>query len=63
MQMLQQSIFGKIPIEDEKKIAIEISEILDDLYPRIYLPTVAFDDLKIKWDMMIIKRKLEEMGV
>lgn len=62
-QLLEKSWFGKLPIEEEKRLAKEISDRLDDLLARVYLPFVAFDKEKIKSGLVEVKRKLEEMGV
>lgn len=60
-QLLEESIFGKLPYQKEEQIIIEVFDLGTEIYGRIFLAPIIFEKEKVKEMILSAKQKLEEM--
>jgi len=61
MQLVRESILGKLPLEEERKLVAEIYEDLGEAYTRTWLPLIVFDKDIVKQRILNAKEKLERL--
>ena len=62
-QVAFKSFFGKLPYEEEKRLAGEIIKDMEEIYPRVYIPFIVVDKAIVVDKLRSIKKKLDELGV
>jgi len=62
-QIAFKSFFGKLPYEEEKRLAEEIIKDMEEVYTKVFIPFIVVDKSIVIEKLKNIKNKLDELGV
>jgi hypothetical protein len=58
-----ETFFGKIPYSEEKTLAKEIIDDVEEVFIRVYIPFIVIDKELVVSKLRNIKNKLDQMGI